>query len=216
LKQTINVGAYGWLHPHWINTFYPEDLPADWRLGYYSNEFNTVLVPSFYWQEHSLTDCAALLDDAHSGFQFFIECDDRIFDTVSLLELNGALSLLKPQLSGLVFPGGLQVDKAIDERFLELADSLEVDMIAGQSVPGAEKLWRPGDSGEKPQQRARFAIIEDDLRDLRAVRSSIEPFISQLQDQGKEDGGASLIVSHPKLQVADLSKFRSVLEIMGH
>ena len=74
----------------------------------------------------------------------------------------------------------------------------------------------PGDSREKPQQRARFAIIEDDLRDLRAVRSSIEPFISQLQDQGKEDGGASLIVSHPKLQVADLSKFRSVLEIMGH
>lgn len=87
-------------------------------------------------------------------------------------------------------------------------------MIAGQPVPGAKKLWRPGDTLENPQQRARFAIIEDDLRDLRAVRSFIEPFISQLQDE--EDSGASLIVSHPQLQVADLSKFRSVLEIMGH
>ena len=214
MKQTINVGAYGWLHPHWINSFYPEDLPADWRLGYYSNEFNTVLVPSFYWQEQYLADCAALLDDVHSGFQFFIECDDRVFDTVSLLELTEALNILQPQLSGLVFPGGLQMEKAIDERFLALADSLEVDMIAGQPVPGAKKLWRPGDTLENRQQRARFAIIEDDLRDLRAVRSFIEPFISQLQDE--EDSGASLIVSHPQLQVADLSKFRSVLEIIGH
>lgn len=214
MKQTINVGAYGWLHPHWINSFYPEDLPADWRLGYYSNEFNTVLVPSFYWREQYLADCAALLDDVHSGFQFFIECDDRIFDMVSLLELTEALNILKPQLSGLVFPGGLQMEKPIDERFLMLADALEVDMIAGQPVPGAKKLWRPGDTLENPQQRARFAIIEDDLRDLRAVRSFIEPFISQLQDE--EDSAASLIVSHPQLQVADLSKLRSVLEIMGH
>ena len=214
MKQTINVGAYGWLHPHWINSFYPEDLPLDWRLGYYSNEFNTVLVPSFYWQDQYLADCAALLDDVHSGFQFFIECDDRIFDMVSLLELTEALNILKPQLSGLVFPGGLQMEKPIDERFLMLADALEVDMIAGQPVPGAKKLWRPGDTLENPQQRARFAIIEDDLRDLRTVRSFIEPFISQLQDE--EDSAASLIVSHPQLQVADLSKFRSVLEIMGH
>ena len=216
MKQTINVGAYGWLHPHWINSFYPEDLPADWRLGYYSNEFNTVLVPFFYWQEQYLADCAALLDDVHSGFQFFIECDHRMFDTVSLMELIEALKILKPQLSGLVFPGSLQMEKAIDERFLELADSLQVDMIAGQSAPGAEKLWRPDDSSANCLQQARFAIIEDDLRDLRVVRSHIEPFISQLPDQEKEDSGATLIVNHPQLQVADLSKFRSVLEIMGH
>ena len=216
MKQTINVGAYGWLHRHWTNSFYPEDLPADWRLGYYSNEFNTVLVPSFYWQEQYLTDCAALLDDVHSGFQFFIECDDQIFDTVSLLALTEALRILKPQLSGLVFLGGAQVEKAIDERFLKLADSLEVHLIAAQSAPGADKLWRPDGASANCQRQARFAIIEDDLRDMRAVRSDIEPFISQLPDQEKADSDAALIVSHPQLQAADLSRFRSVLEIMGH
>ena len=216
MKQTINVGAYGWLHPRWVGSFYPEDLPADWRLGYYSNEFNTVLVPSIYWQEQHLVDCEALLDDVHSGFQFFIECDDRIFDTLSLFALTDALKILKPQLSGLVCLGGLYMEKAIDHRFLELADSLEVDMIAGQTAPGADKLWRPDDSSANCQRQARFAIIEDDLRDMRAVRSDIEPFISQLPDQEKADSDAALIVSHPQLQAADLSRFRSVLEIMGH
>ena len=52
LKQMMNLGAYGWRHKHWSNTFYPEDLPVDadddWRLAYYSNEFNAVLVPADY------------------------------------------------------------------------------------------------------------------------------------------------------------------------
>ncbi len=219
MKQAVNVGAYGWLHPHWINRFYPEDLPADWRLGYYSNEFDTVLVPSFYWQQQSMADCEALLDAVHPGFQFFIECDNRIFDMLSLPELFDALTQLKPQLSALVFPGNGQVEKAIDDRYIELAEKLQVDLIAGQSEPGAEKLWCSADASKSGQQKARFAILQDDLLDLRAVRSHIEPFIAQLQDENEdstEETTAALIVSHPQLQVADLSKLRSMLEIMGH
>jgi len=216
LKQTINLGSYGWLHQDWINSFYPEDLPADWRLGYYSNEFNTVLVPAFYWRQGYMADCGALLDDVHPGFQFFIECDERIFDTVSLLDLTEALKLLGQQLSGLVLPGGQQAKRAVDDRFIELADSLGVDMISAQTVPGAEKLWYPAGSSADCQQQLRFAIIEDDLRDLRALRSKIEPFTRQLQAQRLDEKGGVLIVSHPKLQAADLGKLRSVLEIMGH
>ena len=216
MKQTINLGAYGWLHQDWKNSFYPEELPADWRLGYYSNEFNTVLVPAFYWQEGYMAGCEDLLDDVHPGFQFFIECDDRIFDTIPPSELTDALRSLQPQLSGLVFPDVLRMNKALDDRFLVLADSLEVEVIGGQSVPGAAKVWRPGNTLVNGQQQARFAIIEDDLRDLRAVRSKIEPFTRQLQDQRLDKKGATLIVSHPQLQAADLGKLRSVLEIMGH
>ncbi|MBT8132926.1 MAG: hypothetical protein KJO03_00355 [Gammaproteobacteria bacterium] len=216
MKPTIHVGAYGWLHQHWMNSFYPEDLPADWRLGYYSNEFNTVLVPSFYWQQRYMVDCETLLDDVHSSFQFYIECDNRIFDMVSLSELSDALNLLKPQLSGLVFPGGGQVEKVMDERFIELADSLQVDMIEGQSESGSDKLWCSAGSSKDARQQVRFALLEDDLRDLRAVRPRIEPFISQLQDLSEEDASVVMIVSHPQLQAADLGKFRSMLEIMGH
>lgn len=216
MKQTINLGSYGWLHQDWINSFYPEDLPADWRLGYYSNEFNTVLVPAYYWQEGYMADCEALLDDVHSGFQFFIECDERIFDTVSLVGLTEALKLLGPQLSGLVYPRGRHAKRAVDDRFMELADSLYVDMISAQTVSGAERLWYPAESSADCQQQLRFAIIEDDLRDLRAFRSKIEPFTSQLQAQRPVEKEGVLIVSHPHLQAADLGKLRSVLEIMGH
>jgi hypothetical protein len=45
----ILIGANGWLHPAWQGGFYPEDLPQDWQLGYYSNEFPIVLLSAEAW-----------------------------------------------------------------------------------------------------------------------------------------------------------------------
>ncbi len=39
----IIFGLSGLAHPSLINNFYPEDLPEDWRLDYYSNEFDALL-----------------------------------------------------------------------------------------------------------------------------------------------------------------------------
>lgn len=33
------IGSLGWQHEAWQGDYYPEDLPCEWRLGYYSNEF---------------------------------------------------------------------------------------------------------------------------------------------------------------------------------
>lgn len=43
-SHRILVGATGWLHENWQGNFYPEDLPEDWYLGYYGNEFPVVQV----------------------------------------------------------------------------------------------------------------------------------------------------------------------------
>jgi len=36
------VGARGWEHAQWLETYYPDDLPEDWQLDYYANEFGCV------------------------------------------------------------------------------------------------------------------------------------------------------------------------------
>lgn len=40
----IRFGICGLQNPSLIKKFYPEDLPEDWRLTYYSNEFNLILL----------------------------------------------------------------------------------------------------------------------------------------------------------------------------
>jgi hypothetical protein len=219
LKQSINLGAYGWLHTHWLVSFYPEDLPQDWQLGYYSNEFNTVLVPADYWQNMPPGECEQWLDDVHPDFEFYIECHSRMFESVSLDDLTRALSLLKPQLSALVFLDEQKMSEAVKRQFDVLVDRLELEVIGYGYAPGAQMIWRsgsyPAEMPELPPDSS-FAFIEDELLDMRSARALIQPFTERLSDAVAESATAAMIIHHPQLQAANLAKFRSVLEIMGH
>ena len=223
MKPTINTGAYGWHHPHWLDTFYPDDLPADWRLGYYSNEFNAVLIPADYWPAGFMLESEGWLDQVHPGFQFYIECHERMFDNCTLAEIEVALTPLLPQVSGLVLSACMETRIANDDRFIELADALAVDVFTSGVNPavrsGVQRLWCPGQADEDvplSSTYAHLAIIEDSLCDLRATRSVIEPFLEQLPDDETGSAAATVIVSHSELRASDLNKFRSVLEIMGY
>ena len=213
MKKNIDLGAYGWRHSHWLNTFYPEDLPVsgseDWRLTYYSNEFNVVLVPADYWKKTQDVDCEAWLDAVHEGFQFFVECHVDMLDSISMPELADNLKALQPQLSSLVFLDEKQImPEPIKRQFYSLADSLMVDTfgLEGVSASAHTNVWRVG----RPDP-SDFAFIENDLTDLRLVKTMVEDFVSQLENKP-----ATIIVDHPRLQASDLSKCRSMLEIMGY
>ena len=198
MKQAIHLGAYGWRHQHWSGTFYPPELPLDddedWRLSYYSNEFNAVLVPADYWQGD---DCGDWLDSVHSDFRFFVECRASLLEQRSPADLSEALQKLQPQLSALVFlDKNLPMPAALKKTFARLADSLGIalfDMTAGC---------------------AHFAFIEDDLSDLRASRKTVEQFAAQSQGRAASNE-ATIIVDHAQLRASDLGKFRAMLEIMG-
>lgn len=65
------LGCYDWDHPDWVPGFYPEDLPADWRLSYYANEHRVVLVPAA--RLHDATAIAQWVQDVDVGFRFVFE-----------------------------------------------------------------------------------------------------------------------------------------------
>jgi len=200
LKQIINLGAYGWRQMHWSGVFYPQDLPMaddeDWRLAYYSNEFNAVLVPADYWLDGEGADCEVWLDSVHVDFKFFVQCRADMLESLSLADLTAALKKLSPQLSALVFlDDDLPMPESVKQTFVELAASLQLALI------------------DVAADATRFLLLEDDLSDLRAIRATVEQFAVQRDDA---QAGSTIIVNHAQLQAGDLSKFRSMLEIMGY
>jgi len=68
----VVVGARGWLHERWLESFYPEDIPEEWRLGFYANEFNTLLVPWSEWEE-----LEEGLDDTPDDFHLYLELPSK-------------------------------------------------------------------------------------------------------------------------------------------
>ena len=67
------VGACGWDHDGWSGTFYPDDLPQEWRLSYYANEFSGVLIPSAVWGSGGEALWGGWQDDVPEDFLFYLE-----------------------------------------------------------------------------------------------------------------------------------------------
>lgn len=102
-EHRLLIGCRDWEQPAWAQTFYPDDLPADWRLTYYANQFRVVLVPP----ERLVASDVALADqagDTDEGFRFVCESPFEL-DTVSAA--RDFLERIRPlggRCAGIYFP----------------------------------------------------------------------------------------------------------------
>ncbi|MBD0389505.1 MAG: DUF72 domain-containing protein, partial [Nostoc sp. C3-bin3] len=45
----LQIGTSGWVYKHWMDIFYPSNLPSDQQLSFYAQHFTTVEINfSFY------------------------------------------------------------------------------------------------------------------------------------------------------------------------
>jgi hypothetical protein len=68
----IDVAAYGWQGEQW-DGFYPEDIPAEWRLDFYANEFFALVVPYNAWSNEADEALLAWQDQVSDDFRFYWE-----------------------------------------------------------------------------------------------------------------------------------------------
>jgi len=71
----IDVTVRGWDRPGWDRSFYPEDLPWDWRLSYFANAFESVLVPAQLWRGAGPQGLAQWTTDVPARFRFYLELE---------------------------------------------------------------------------------------------------------------------------------------------
>ena len=75
----VFTGAARWQVDEWLTSFYPEDLPTEWQMAYYANEFSTTLIEcQTYCDAVRLDDLSEMLEDCHDGFRpiFSINMDE--------------------------------------------------------------------------------------------------------------------------------------------
>lgn len=122
MKKThtdIIVAAYGCSHSGWTESFYPEDLPEDWQLSFYSNEFRAVMVPASAWSGEDSLEVERWAEDANEDFVFYLEVVSLQTDWA---KLAGAVKLLGKQLGGILLrPVEVDADLAMIASCLDAA-----------------------------------------------------------------------------------------------
>lgn len=88
--MSVSIAAVDWDHAAWSGSFYPPDLPPEWRLGYYANEFPAVVLPPERWRAVDAAQVAQWLEDTGPRFRFFVDASAGVAVPAWLLQALGA------------------------------------------------------------------------------------------------------------------------------
>jgi hypothetical protein len=61
------------LWPEWERSFYPQDMPEEWRLAFYNTQFNCVFLSADQWRGVSSEQLKQWQEDTHEPFLFLLE-----------------------------------------------------------------------------------------------------------------------------------------------
>lgn len=232
MVDPIMIGTRGWSDAVPGDDFYPEDLPADWRFSFYSNNLRSVLVPQELWPATSRETVSEWLNDSDPAFRFVVELPAAFSrprnQSQSFQEMDSFLELCEPiaaRVAGYLLR--IASDVAPDADWLEsfinrLVDiaPLSVDLPAGpwRTTATLAALTRQGvglcwhcasEAGPHPGGRLRLALAPPSA--ARVTRRYIERLV---QWQG-EDAQAGLFFINAIGAPKAAYEARLIAELMG-
>lgn len=228
-KVTVVVAAKGWEHSCWLGSFYPEDLPEDWRLAYYANAYPAVLVPvpdPLYPQ----ASAAVWANEVRASFRFFLEvvprspsADDHLYAAAAMAESLGS------QLGGIVVDLAAVADNGRTlpiDGLVRLGRRFPLGLVGGgaslrdslarrlPNAPSPVKVWMPLREGWVADARADLTIGILDcgrLGGLRQLRESIERFAASAEGAAE----AYLFLHAASFEPHWLDDARTIVQMLG-
>jgi len=137
----LELAAYGWQGSEWDH-LYPDDLPPEWRLEFYANTFDSIVVPASVWQSATIDEASGWLAESPAGFRFYWELADAE-GAARLLELLPQAKNTPGEVAGWLFRSGLKLEQKL---FQALATSLPGGAFGESPLPSvqAEQLAAEG------------------------------------------------------------------------
>ena len=223
LKTDLLVGAIGWNNDLWQNGFYPEELPQDWRLGYYSNHLRAVLVPAEIWRDPD-TDAEQWLDDIYPEFRMVLTWDPGEADPLeNVTEFLHQSSPIDANVDAYLVVLDRPADNSMERAIRRLSGHRPVSLVGRNytapditpglsEIPGIGQCWLP-DCQDKPADRGRFLVALSGESNAKAIRGIIEE-IDRWPDTVTDASGAALFFTGESgAEVAQQA--RTIAELMG-
>jgi uncharacterized protein YecE (DUF72 family) len=224
MTEELMVGTFGWDYPEWVGPYYPDDLPDDWRFGYYSNDFRSVLVPAghFRGDDASISDWA---EDCDESFRLVIEIPGALLTkdgSAALAEFMLQLGPLSQRVAGcFVDLTELSTAESLAEPLeliaryaplcLKLPPTVAPEIAALAKRVRAGICWLP-EVTPAPAPGGRLVLALTDSSDPKAQRHMIESLEEWMQQSG---GIAGLFFTGGARAARAASQARVIAEMLG-
>jgi hypothetical protein len=222
--EYLMTGAVGIDNDAWQSVFYDDDLPADWRIAYYSSLLRSVLLPQHEW---SKAVDQRWYEEVDEGFHFVLYANsDEAGDMTGVVnELEALPDKFSARIAGAVLKPAATSPAQVDELrpLIERVNSrYPVAIDAGGDVPvdplletccveeNISLVWYPG-SQEEPGQPGKLLVTLIDSQTLREQREIIE----KIRDWMAGGRMAGLFNISPEAAPVNAQETRVLAELMG-
>lgn len=171
--NSIQIGSLGYLHSGWQDHYYPDGLPEDWRLDYYSHHFQFVLLRPNEWIHAVESDIRQWQEDVKDTFSFFLALKPADVNNALVAQIEQIKALVGKQLAGLVI---MECIGPIDDKILQALCAITrvyIDTDEAQLPPGTRGCWR------KHRESGQYVLgflASSDTTDMRVMRTQLEAF----------------------------------------
>jgi len=141
-EHVVLIGAYGWQHKGWSGTFYPEDLPEEWQLGYYGNEFQLVVVPASYWEVKADT-FDEWLEESDESLKMICEWPAEGAMPAQITQAQQGIAAVSDRVVSILIPLASEVDDSQITIYKELAEKYPLCFeLSSDQAPDLEPKQR--------------------------------------------------------------------------
>lgn len=198
--ENLQIGTYGWRHQNWLESFYPDDLPEDWQLDYFSNAYRVLLVPMSDWLSWQSLDLEEVVDSVEAPFYFYLAVEHPL-EKQQIEQLETVVNALGESVAGMVAWKAELVEqlKAIN---LPVTLVSENEHLSGWS-------WQLGAitfSGNP------LVVLSELPTDGKAQVAILKSFMQSLPS---EVNGAPLIVGGDSIDMEQVANLKTVGELLG-
>ena len=199
--DNLQIGTYGWQYESWMGGFYPEDIPVDWQLDYYSNAYRVLLVPEQAWLSWKEDDFEEILEAVEGEFGFYFEVIDD-FDSTKEAQLTKIIGVFSEVAKGLVM---FSEKENLDTSYCDLPVTL---ISKSQVLPGWQ--WQAQDvicSGEP------CGVVFELTTQPKEQTALLKSFVGGFPD-GYE--GAPLFVKGNDIDMTQVYNLKTIGEFLGY
>jgi len=199
MQQTISVGVFDWTGFMSTGGYYPADLPQDWKLNYYANDFESACLnlSSLIKQPHLLQEWCEDLDES---FQLSLYMDHSNQTELLRLLLQDAI-----KLQWLIVD--TTVVRELERELLTLVNEFS---LQPRQIVNRKKLWRPSNS----QACVPVALLPQ-AAEIKTYRGWIEAWI-QSCPKAQQVESLTLWLDASVSRYPTLSECRTLVELMGY
>jgi hypothetical protein len=98
MAKQVRIGAMDWRDPAWTGSFYPGDMPEEWRLSFYASQYNCVFLQAARWRRASPLELGQWREDVHGQFVFLLEGEDQANPPEALVQKARIISRADPSI----------------------------------------------------------------------------------------------------------------------